>query len=444
MTTSGDGRRWPGRPARSGGGGPAPAAPGPGSCAPGRTAAQRSLKSQPSSWPPCQRSLGQRRSPARPAAPRPMSCCCCMASSFSRPSRSPACVQIVGRHLARAGPRRHLDAHRGHLRRQVMAGRVGHRGERRDRAGPVAGPQPGPGQPERRADVGRVHRPHQLEVAASGGGVPGGLGGEGQGELGGQLAGQRVADGIERGPGAARAAPRPGRAGRCTRRSASRPGRSRPGRPARSRRPDRSPVTMRDRASASRVSADSATAGGVPCSPATAAASACGPLRRVQRAQRGDVAGRRVGGCPPAGPAAPRRSRPAARAGCRGPVSAVGRAPSATPMARSSGLNSAENAGLGLPSATASTSRSTPVSCSAISPAEPNRRSGSGSVARRSARQERLVLGEQRHGRPDPAGCARTCPGSRRTRRSSRPGRGRPCTGRRTAKAPAVAISGAW
>ena len=55
-------------------------------------------------------------------------------------------------------------------------------------------------------------------------------------------------------------------------------------------------------------------------------------------------------------------------------------------MAWSSGLNTVEKAGLGVPSATASTSRSTPVSCSAISPAEANLRSGSGSVARRSSR----------------------------------------------------------
>jgi hypothetical protein len=52
----------------------------------------------------------------------------------------------------------------------------------------------------------------------------------------------------------------------------------------------------------------------------------------------------------------------------------------------SSGLNTVENAGRGVPSAVASTSRSTPVSCSAISPAEPNLRSGSECVARRSNR----------------------------------------------------------
>jgi hypothetical protein len=59
----------------------------------------------------------------------------------------------------------------------------------------------------------------------------------------------------------------------------------------------------------------------------------------------------------------------------------------AAPMARSSGLNSEENEGLGYWSPTASTSRSTPVSCSAISVAEAKRRDGSGSVARRSARK---------------------------------------------------------
>ena len=69
-----------------------------------------------------------------------------------------------------------------------------------------------------------------------------------------------------------------------------------------------------------------------------------------------------------------------------GATRAAPAASSPVPIAWSSGLNTVENAGLGVPSATASTSRSTPVSCSAISPAEPKRRSGSASVALRSSR----------------------------------------------------------
>ena len=56
------------------------------------------------------------------------------------------------------------------------------------------------------------------------------------------------------------------------------------------------------------------------------------------------------------------------------------------PASRTSGPKTVENPGLGVPSATASTSRSTPVSCSAISPAEANRRPGSRWVARASSR----------------------------------------------------------
>ena len=60
--------------------------------------------------------------------------------------------------------------------------------------------------------------------------------------------------------------------------------------------------------------------------------------------------------------------------------------PASAPTACSSGLNSEENAGRGLPSPAVSTSRKTPVSCSAMSPAEANRRAGSGLMARRSSR----------------------------------------------------------
>ena len=68
------------------------------------------------------------------------------------------------------------------------------------------------------------------------------------------------------------------------------------------------------------------------------------------------------------------------------------------PTARSSGLNRPENAGRGRPSSTESTSRSTPVSCSAISPADWNLRPGSVWVARRSKPGVGLLLREQRLG----------------------------------------------
>ena len=70
-------------------------------------------------------------------------------------------------------------------------------------------------------------------------------------------------------------------------------------------------------------------------------------------------------------------------------------------MARSSGLNRPENAGRGWPSAAASTSRSTPVSCSAISPGglEPAPRVGVGGAAQQPGvgllpDQQRLGLGQ--------------------------------------------------
>ncbi|WMI59258.1 hypothetical protein RBH85_22590 [Streptomyces rochei] len=55
-------------------------------------------------------------------------------------------------------------------------------------------------------------------------------------------------------------------------------------------------------------------------------------------------------------------------------------------VTRTSGPNSVETAGRARPDCTETTSRSTPVSCSAISWAEANRRAGSGSVARTSSR----------------------------------------------------------
>ena len=60
--------------------------------------------------------------------------------------------------------------------------------------------------------------------------------------------------------------------------------------------------------------------------------------------------------------------------------------PASAPVACNSGLNSDENAGRALPSPVASTSRRTPVSCSAMSPADAKRWPGSGLVARRSSR----------------------------------------------------------
>ncbi len=59
--------------------------------------------------------------------------------------------QIIGAHTGPARPRRNLDAHGGDLCRLVVAGCVGHRGERRDRTARVASVQPGPRQTERRA-----------------------------------------------------------------------------------------------------------------------------------------------------------------------------------------------------------------------------------------------------------------------------------------------------
>ena len=74
--------------------------------------------------------------------------------------------------------------------------------------------------------------------------------------------------------------------------------------------------------------------------------------------------------------------RPAVTGGSRGSSPRT----RSVPIARISGLNIIENAGRGVPSATASTSRSTPVNCSAISPAELKRLPGSALVARRSSR----------------------------------------------------------
>ena len=71
--------------------------------------------------------------------------------------------------------------------------------------------------------------------------------------------------------------------------------------------------------------------------------------------------------------------------------------PASAPTACSSGLNSAENAGRGLPSPAASTSRSTPVSCSAISPAEAKRRAGVGVGGPAQQPVERLLPREHRH-----------------------------------------------
>ncbi|PSK46972.1 hypothetical protein B0E38_06962 [Streptomyces sp. 111WW2] len=55
-------------------------------------------------------------------------------------------------------------------------------------------------------------------------------------------------------------------------------------------------------------------------------------------------------------------------------------------VTRTSGPNSVETAGLARPVWSETTSRSTPVNCSAISCAEANLRAGSGSVARTSSR----------------------------------------------------------
>ncbi|KUH35392.1 hypothetical protein ATE80_29460 [Streptomyces kanasensis] len=67
-------------------------------------------------------------------------------------------------------------------------------------------------------------------------------------------------------------------------------------------------------------------------------------------------------------------------------TSPAGSANSTVSATRRSGPNSVDRAGLGVPVSRATTSRSTPVSCSAISCAEPNRPAGSGSVARTSSR----------------------------------------------------------
>ena len=111
-------------------------------------------------------------------------------------------------------------------------------------------------------------------------------------------------------------------------------------------------------------------------------------LGGVEPGERGQIAGRRVG------PVHLRHRHPRddlRRRGGTASAALVGqplRRPgsSPVPIAWSSGLNTVEKADLGTPSAIASTSRSTPVSCSAISPAEPNLRSGSWCVARRSSR----------------------------------------------------------
>ena len=102
--------------------------------------------------------------------------------------------------------------------------------------------------------------------------VTGRLGGEPERELGGQFAGQRVGDRAEGGTGPGRVAGRqfpqpvvPGDAPVGGVLGSQVPSTV----PA----PARSPVTIRDRASARRVSADCATSCGVPWSPATAAAS---------------------------------------------------------------------------------------------------------------------------------------------------------------------------
>ncbi|MFC7510896.1 hypothetical protein ACFQV4_08490 [Streptomyces thermocarboxydus] len=55
-------------------------------------------------------------------------------------------------------------------------------------------------------------------------------------------------------------------------------------------------------------------------------------------------------------------------------------------VTRSSGPNSVDSAGRACPDCSETTSRSTPVSCSAISCADANLRAGSGSVARTSSR----------------------------------------------------------
>ena len=57
-----------------------------------------------------------------------------------------------------------------------------------------------------------------------------------------------------------------------------------------------------------------------------------------------------------------------------------------TPKVERLGLKIVDSPGRGTPESWATTSRSTPINCADISSAEPNRRRGSGSVARRSSR----------------------------------------------------------
>ncbi len=93
---------------------------------------------------------------------------------------------------------------------------------------------------------------------------------------------------------------------------------------------------------------------------------------------RGRSAGPPGVGCAPRAGAAPRA--PSSE------LSPSAAAISSVSTTRSSGPNSEDSAGRGSPDWSATTSRSTPVSCSAISSAEANRRARSGSVARTSSR----------------------------------------------------------
>ncbi len=65
-------------------------------------------------------------------------------------------------------------------------------------------------------------------------------------------------------------------------------------------------------------------------------------------------------------------------------VSGAGHRSASAPNTARSPLNTVDSAGLGVPSWWASTSRSTPTTCPAISVADANRRSSSIAVARRS------------------------------------------------------------